>query len=64
MYLEGKKCKTVGPNSFRIWIQDFAYDRKLYDLLARQREEFQNSIINVAICEEWKILKIYVVSRL
>ena len=52
MYLEGKKCNTVGPNSFRIWIQDFAYDRKLYDLLARQREAFQNSIINVAICEE------------
>ena len=55
MYLKGKKCKTVEPNSFRIGIQDFPYDRKLSVLLAREREEFQNSVITVAICEEWEI---------
>ena len=55
-----KTCKSVGPNSFRIGIQDFPHDRKLYALPARQREEFQNNVINVTNSEEWKILKIYV----
>ena len=64
MYLKGKKCKSVEPNSFRIGIQDFPYDRKRYALLAREREEFQNSVINAAICEEWELLKIYLVWRL
>ena len=47
-----KTCKSLGPNSFRIGMQGFPYDRKLYALPARQREEFQNSVINVTISEE------------
>ena len=42
-----KTCKSLGPNSFRIGMQG-----KLYALPARQREEFQNSVINVTNSEE------------